>query len=76
MEGGPGGPGLPSAQMMVAAGLNHTRDVIVVGQRGTRYAEPALMCPEVDALLPQPLGHHVDRGSHRAVVCGGGTRVL
>jgi pimeloyl-ACP methyl ester carboxylesterase len=49
MEGGPGGAALPSAQLLLDAGLNRGRDVIVMGQRGTRYAEPALLCPEIDA---------------------------
>jgi pimeloyl-ACP methyl ester carboxylesterase len=48
MEGGPGGAALPTAQLLLDAGLNRARDVIVMGQRGTRYAEPALMCPEID----------------------------
>lgn len=48
MEGGPGGPVLPSADVMVAAGINATRDVIMLGQRGSLYARPSLICPEVD----------------------------
>src|SRR5262245_3472897 len=48
MEGGPGGAALPTAQLLLDAGLNRARDVIIMGQRGTRYAEPALMCPEID----------------------------
>jgi pimeloyl-ACP methyl ester carboxylesterase len=48
MEGGPGGAALPTTQLLLDAGLNRARDVIVMGQRGTRYAEPALMCPEID----------------------------
>jgi pimeloyl-ACP methyl ester carboxylesterase len=48
MEGGPGGPGIPSVQVMVDAGINRDREVIVMGERGTAYATPALICPEVD----------------------------
>ena len=40
--------GAPSADLLVAAGLNRRHHVIVMGQRGTRYAEPALLCPEID----------------------------
>lgn len=49
MEGGPGGPVVPSADVMVAADINATRDVILLGQRGSLYAQPSLTCPEVDA---------------------------
>ncbi len=41
MEGGPGGPVLPSADVMVAANINATRDVIMLGQRGSLYARPS-----------------------------------
>jgi hypothetical protein len=49
MEGGPGGPVVPSAQVMVEAKINQYRDVILLGQRGSLYAKPSLICPEVDA---------------------------
>ena len=49
MEGGPGGPVVPSAQVMVEAKVNQNRDVILLGQRGSLYAKPSLICPEVDA---------------------------
>jgi pimeloyl-ACP methyl ester carboxylesterase len=49
MEGGPGGPVVPSAQVMVEAKINQGRDVILLGQRGSLYAKPSLICPEVDA---------------------------
>jgi pimeloyl-ACP methyl ester carboxylesterase len=49
MEGGPGGPVVPSAQVMVGAKVNQNRDVILLGQRGSLYAKPSLTCPEVDA---------------------------
>jgi pimeloyl-ACP methyl ester carboxylesterase len=42
--------------MLVDAGLNRTRDLIVLGQRGSAYAEPALMCPEIDAVVTQLVG--------------------
>ncbi|MBS7544103.1 alpha/beta fold hydrolase [Ancylobacter oerskovii] len=49
LEGGPGGPVMPSATVMVEAGFNRFRDVILMGQRGSLYAQPSLICPEVDA---------------------------
>jgi len=48
MEGGPGGAALPTATPLVASGLNDKRDIIIMGQRGTLYAQPPLVCPEVD----------------------------
>lgn len=49
LEGGPGGPALFNAQTMVDIGMNRDRDVIVMGQRGTAFADPSLTCPEIDA---------------------------
>jgi pimeloyl-ACP methyl ester carboxylesterase len=49
IEGGPGGPVVPSTQVMVEAKINQYRDVILLGQRGSLYAKPSLICPEVDA---------------------------
>ena len=48
MEGGPGGAALPTAQLLLDMGLDRRREVIIMGQRGTLYAEPALLCPEID----------------------------
>lgn len=48
MEGGPGGAALPTAAVLVSAGLTREHEVIVMGQRGSAYAEPSLTCKEVD----------------------------
>ena len=48
LTGGPGGSGLILGNELVAMGLNRDRDLIVVDQRGTQNAQPALTCPEVD----------------------------
>jgi pimeloyl-ACP methyl ester carboxylesterase len=48
MEGGPGGAALATAALLAEAGLHKEREVIIMGQRGTRFAQPALLCPEVD----------------------------
>jgi pimeloyl-ACP methyl ester carboxylesterase len=45
--GGPGASSLSAAQYGGAYRFTDTRDLIVVEQRGTRHAEPALACPEV-----------------------------
>ncbi len=47
--GGPGGSSLSAAQYADAYRFLGTRDLIVVEQRGTRHAQPALECPEVGA---------------------------
>ena len=47
--GGPGGSSLSAAQYGGAYRFTDTRDLIVLEQRGTRHAQPALECPEVRA---------------------------
>ena len=47
----PGGPGVGSLSAAAYPGAypwTDERDFIVLGQRGAEYAEPALMCPEVE----------------------------
>lgn len=47
-----GGPGASSLRMISGRRFSpwlKDRDVIIFEQRGTRYAQPALECPEVDA---------------------------
>ena len=46
-QGGPGGSALdlyPS--MLISATFGLDRDYVIIDQRGTRYAEPSLVCPE------------------------------
>ena len=45
LTGGPGGSGLLLGNELVALGLNRDRDLIVVDQRGTQNAQPALRSP-------------------------------
>ncbi|MCA9764447.1 MAG: alpha/beta fold hydrolase [Gemmatimonadetes bacterium] len=49
--GGPGVGSLSPAAYPGAYPWTAERDFIVFGQRGTRHAEPALECPEVDSAL-------------------------
>ncbi|NVK75312.1 MAG: alpha/beta fold hydrolase [Oceanospirillaceae bacterium] len=44
--GGPGSSSMPSAQYMKYYQYLDDRNLILIEQRGTRYAEPALNCPE------------------------------
>ncbi|MGH3584369.1 MAG: hypothetical protein ACRDUB_22460, partial [Mycobacterium sp.] len=56
VAGGPGGPGLPLGNTLVAAGINRDRDVILIDQRGTLHAQPALTCPEIDEFVAAATG--------------------
>ncbi len=46
LSGGPGTSGLSAAAFPGAYPWTGDRDFVVLGQRGTRYADPALNCPE------------------------------
>ena len=56
LTGGPGGSGLILGNELVAMGLNRDRDLIVVDQRGTQNAQPALTCPELDEFNSTAMG--------------------
>jgi pimeloyl-ACP methyl ester carboxylesterase len=60
MAGGPGGIAINEADLAVAIGLNHDRNLILMDQRGTLYSEPALTCPEVDQFFVRSLGLALD----------------
>jgi pimeloyl-ACP methyl ester carboxylesterase len=47
LEGGPGGVAMNSLDIWIEQGFNAQRDMIVLAQRGTAYAEPSLNCPEM-----------------------------
>lgn len=46
--GGPGGSTLFRIKIWRHTALLNDRDIVLFEQRGTRFAEPALMCPEID----------------------------
>ena len=48
ITGGPGGDAMGDVGSVVPT-LNQDQDLIVLGQRGTVDATPALLCPEIDA---------------------------
>ncbi|MER6737372.1 alpha/beta fold hydrolase [Streptomyces puniciscabiei] len=54
--GGPGDDAVGEAQMAVDGGLNHDRDLILMSQRGTYSADPALTCPGIDAFNARAVG--------------------
>jgi pimeloyl-ACP methyl ester carboxylesterase len=56
LTGGPGGTAIATANLTVAKGINADRDIIFVDQRGTLHAQPALVCPEIDAFQRDALG--------------------
>ncbi|WP_189491850.1 alpha/beta fold hydrolase [Streptomyces antnestii] len=56
MEGGPGGDAIDAIQYLVASGVNRHRDLIVMTQRGGRYSQPNLACPEIDRFNARAVG--------------------
>jgi pimeloyl-ACP methyl ester carboxylesterase len=65
MTGGPGGIAILEAQDFVDAGLTRDRDLILMDQRGTKYSQPALTCPEIDAFLARSVASPLDTPSTR-----------
>ena len=66
LTGGPGGPGLPLANGLVAGGINRDRDLIIIDQRGTLHAQPALTCPEIDDFVAAATGMSIQAASTAA----------
>jgi pimeloyl-ACP methyl ester carboxylesterase len=62
LAGGPGGFPLGEAQLLIAAGFNRDRELILISQRGTVYGppNPAPTCPEVDRAFIHTLGLPLD----------------
>lgn len=53
MTGGPGAAAILDTPFLVDAGINASRDLIVMAQRGSLYTEPDLSCPEIDAFYAE-----------------------
>jgi pimeloyl-ACP methyl ester carboxylesterase len=56
MTGGPGAAAIHDIPFLVDAGINSTRDLIVMAQRGTLYDDPELNCPELDEYYGRQVG--------------------
>lgn len=56
LAGGPGDDAVGEAKMAIDGGLNRDRDVILMSQRGTYSADPALLCPNVDKFNGEVVG--------------------
>lgn len=63
LAGGPGGIAILEAPILIKAGLNRDRDLILMDQRGTLYSEPALTCPEMDQFFVRAVGLPLDAPS-------------
>ena len=56
MAGGPGANAIAQAEILVSVGLNQTRDLIIMNQRGVADTEPALTCDEIDRFNIKAVG--------------------
>ncbi|WP_058043662.1 alpha/beta fold hydrolase [Streptomyces roseifaciens] len=56
LAGGPGDDAVGEAKMAIEGGLNRDRDVILMSQRGTYSADPALLCPNIDRFNARAVG--------------------
>lgn len=56
LAGGPGGETFDDIPFLVSSGVNADHDLIVMAQRGNRYDEPNLACPEVDRSNARAVG--------------------
>lgn len=67
LAGGPGGYALGEAQLLIDAGFNRDRDLILMDQRGTLYSppNPAPTCPEADLAATRGLGLPLDGSAYR-----------
>lgn len=63
MSGGPGGDVMGDVPFLIGAGVNRDRDLIVMTQRGTLYAQPNLACPEIDRFYADAVGLPYDAPS-------------
>jgi pimeloyl-ACP methyl ester carboxylesterase len=65
LDGGPGGAGIDKLGLFIDHPILNDRDVILLGQRGTRYSAPTLDCPEHRSLVIPQLGQQADSDESR-----------
>src|SRR5258708_24907852 len=63
LAGGPGGIAIAEAPILIEAGINRDRDLILMDQRGTLSSEPALTCPDMDQFFVRSIGLPLDAPS-------------
>ncbi|MDH6137483.1 pimeloyl-ACP methyl ester carboxylesterase [Kitasatospora sp. MAA4] len=68
LTGGPGSDAIDDAQFLVDAGVNRDRDLIIMAQRGTLYAQPNIACPEVDRFYARAVGLRYDAVSTKRLL--------
>lgn len=56
LSGGPGGDAIVAPPVPADVGINRTRDLILMSQRGNHSSQPALTCPEVDEFYGRRVG--------------------
>ncbi|MEU3910763.1 alpha/beta fold hydrolase [Streptomyces sp. NPDC029721] len=56
MAGGPGGETFDDIPFLVSSGVNADHDLIIMAQRGNRYDQPNLACPEFDRFTARYVG--------------------
>lgn len=65
LAGGPGGSSLIELESLTAAGVNQDRDLILMSQRGTLFADPELTCTVLDEYYVESLNFPVDSQANR-----------
>jgi len=63
LQGGPGVDGVQYPPVPADVGLNHSRDLVMMSQRGNYLAQPALMCQEIDQFEIRRVGMVFDAPS-------------
>jgi pimeloyl-ACP methyl ester carboxylesterase len=63
ITGGPGSDGIQDSELLVEAGLNRTRPLIVFSQRGTYSSSTPLVCPSIDRFRGNSLDRPYDAPS-------------
>jgi pimeloyl-ACP methyl ester carboxylesterase len=66
LAGGPGGSSLIELESLTAAGVNRDRDLILMSQRGTLFAQPELTCAVLDDYFVRSLELPLDSAASRA----------